>query len=101
MISMNQEVGVTFTLVDVRDEGLRQGAKPDIQSEIQSVQTVQASRLGAKIKTFIWIERDVCSASSSQSAFTVHTLFSLLSSGRPESVFRLHRAPNIAWESLW
>ena len=53
MISMNQEVGVTFTLVDVRDEGLRQGAKPDIQSEIQSVQTVQASRLGGKIKTFI------------------------------------------------
>ena len=32
--------------------GLRQGEKPDIQTEIQSVQTVQPSRLGAKIKSF-------------------------------------------------
>ena len=84
MISMNQEVGVTFTLVDVRDEGLRQGAWHSVWDPICT--TVQASRLGAKIKTFIWIERDVCSASSSQSAFTVHTFFSPLSAGRPESV---------------
>ena len=47
MISMNQEVGVTFTLFDVGTE-----AEPDIQTEIQSVQTVQSSRLGAKIKSF-------------------------------------------------
>ena len=32
--------------------GLSQGEKPDIQTEIQSVQTVQPSRLGAKIKSF-------------------------------------------------
>ena len=55
MISMNQEVGVTFTLFDVGTE-----AEPDIQTEIQSVQTVQPSRLGAKIKSFLWIEGDEC-----------------------------------------
>ena len=32
--------------------GLSRGEKPDIQTEIQSVQTVQPSRLGAKIKSF-------------------------------------------------
>ncbi len=48
MISMNQEVGVTFTLFDVIAIGTEAGRARSlrfIQSEIQSVQTVQASRL--------------------------------------------------------